>query len=189
MALMGSLIFSPSASVPMARSCRERTCSSHLNPWLSAELWGRSCWPQSSPWGCGGGGVMGGGGGSWYLFNSAELVYRALVVLHAVLSQVQVGRVLGRHKRCSHPCGGGRRSPCHHPGLSTLPAAGDPPGRAAITRSPGGLSTSCSAQTSPPAPCTLLSSFWYCGIFFSIWDRSLMVVCEGKGHGHSPLGI
>ncbi len=23
---------------------------------------------------------------------------------------------------------------------------------------------------------TLLSSFWYCGIFFSIWDRSLMVV-------------
>lgn len=24
---------------------------------------------------------------------------------------------------------------------------------------------------------TLLSSFWYCGIFFSIWDKSLIVVC------------
>lgn len=36
-----------------------------------------------------------------------------------------------------------------------------------------------------PFPCfTLLSSFWYCGIFFSIWDRSLMVVCEGRGQGH-----
>lgn len=27
---------------------------------------------------------------------------------------------------------------------------------------------------------TLLSSFWYWGIFFSIWDRSRMVVC-GEG--------
>lgn len=40
-----------------------------------------------------------------------------------------------------------------------------------------------------PFPCfTLLSSFWYCGIFFSIWDRSLMVVCEGRGQGH-PGGL
>lgn len=29
------------------------------------------------------------------------------------------------------------------------------------------------SNTSPP---TLLSSFWYCGIFFSIWDSSFMVV-------------
>lgn len=27
---------------------------------------------------------------------------------------------------------------------------------------------------------TLLSSFWYWGIFFSIWDRSRMVVYKGK---------
>lgn len=33
------------------------------------------------------------------LFNTAELIHGALVVLHAVLSQVQVSRVLRRHKR------------------------------------------------------------------------------------------
>lgn len=35
---------------------------------------------------------------------------------------------------------------------------------------------------------TLLSSFWYWGIFFSIWDRSLIVVCwntrKGKVHNN-----
>lgn len=50
---------------------------------------------------------------------------------------------------------------------------------AAIACSPGGL---CKGI---PPPYTLLSSFWYCGIFFSIWDRSLMVVCNGRRHCHS----
>lgn len=43
---------------------------------------------------------------------------------------------------------------------------------------------------------TLLSSFWYWGIFFSIWDRSRMVVCRERKHmvrrigrwGWIPLG-
>ena len=26
-----------------------------------------------------------------------------------------------------------------------------------------------------PPPLTLFSSFWYCGIFFRMWDRSLML--------------
>lgn len=33
---------------------------------------------------------------------------------------------------------------------------------------------------------TLLSSFWYCGIFFSIWDRSLIVVYRNKQRCHTP---
>lgn len=38
---------------------------------------------------------------------------------------------------------------------------------------------------------TLLSSFWYWGIFFSIWERSLIVVCWNKNntklHNECPI--
>lgn len=129
------------------------------------------------------------GWGSWYLFDSAELVHCALVVLHAVLGQVQVGRVLGGHKWCSCPCSAGSspRSPCHHRSLSPDPWPGTLWGELPSAAPPVGSATTALQEPFPP-PRTLLSSFWYCGIFFSIWDRSLMVVCEGTGHGHSPLG-
>lgn len=44
--------------------------------------------------------------GGQYLFHSAQLVHRALVVLHAVLGQVQVSGVLQRHEWRGHPQGG-----------------------------------------------------------------------------------
>lgn len=120
-------------------------------------------------WQCGAGGVV------QYLFNSAELVHSALVVLHAVLSQVQVGRVLETQEW----------SPLQHWQQLRVPVP--PPMARGELPPPAARVGSVTEHTMSP-PHTLLSSFWYCGIFFSIWDRSLMVVCEGRGHGHSPSG-
>lgn len=115
----------------------------------------------------------GAAGGVWYLLDSAQLVHGALVVLHAVLSQVQVGRVLGTQERSPLQCWQQLRVPV-------------PPATARAELPPPAPRAGSVTEHTMSPPRTLLSSFWYCGIFFSIWDRSLMVVCEGRGHGHSP---
>lgn len=78
MALMGSLIFSPSASVPMAKSYRKRLMStSRINQINVHHAQTLVRTPYSS-----------------HLFHAAQFVHCSLVVLHTVFSQLQVSGVL-----------------------------------------------------------------------------------------------
>lgn len=180
MALMGSLIFSPSASVPMAKSCREHKYSS----------------PHSS--------VLSSGAGAASLLSphgDVGLGKPVPVPLCRACPQCP-----GSASCSPQPGAGGSSTgetqavqsplqwwqqpkvPVPPPQPQPPPAAGGPSGESCHRLLPGWAQQQPPRTTLFPPPRTLLSSFWYCGIFFSIWDRSLMVVCEGRGHGHSPLG-
>ena len=131
MALMGSLIFSPSASVPIAKSCnRELRSYSKVGNKIGLRI---IFHPLS------------------YLFHTAQLVHCSLVMLHTVLSQLQVSGVLTNTK---------------HTWISVCIHAFKEKTHTYILKRAH----------------TLLSSFWYWGIFFSIWDRSLIVVCWNKSN-------
>lgn len=88
-----------------------------------------------------------------HLFHTAKFVHCSLVMFHAILSQLQVSGVLKKTKQVS-----------------------------VYTRTHIHTHTQRKACTDSKNTQTLLSSFWYWGIFFSIWERSLIVVCWNKNN-------